>query len=82
MTKDLKMRTLKVSISDLEFNKFGIKTEVLNFTDIIELVSKELARENLNKSLELAEKFGLSSLSIDDISNEVKIVRVQAKNRN
>jgi hypothetical protein len=76
------MRTLKVSISDLEFNKFGIKTEVLNFTEIIELVSKELARQNLNKSLELAEKFGLSSLSMDDISNEVKIVRDYAKNRN
>ncbi len=76
------MRTLKVSISDLEFNKFGIKTENLNFTDIIELVSKELARQNLNKSLELAEKFGFSSLTMDDITKEVKLVRNHAKNRN
>jgi hypothetical protein len=76
------MRTLKVSISDIEFNKFGIKTEVLNFTEIIELVSKELARQNLNKSLELAEKFGFSSLTMDDITKEVKLVRNHAKNRN
>ncbi len=76
------MRTLKVSISDIEFNKFGIKTEVLNFTEIIELVSKELARQNLNKSIELAEKFGFSSLTMDDITKEVKLVRNHSKNRN
>lgn len=76
------MRTLNISISDKEYNKFGIKKENLDFTDFIELVSKELTRQNLNKCLELAEKHGLSSMNMEDISKEVKAVRNNAKNRN
>ncbi len=53
------MRTLQIAISDLEFNKFGIKTENLSFSDFLEMVSKELMRQNLNKCIELAEKYGL-----------------------
>lgn len=69
------MRTLNVSISDIEYHKFGIKKEKLTFTDIIDLISKELTRQNLHKSVELADKYGLSKMSIDEISNEVKAVR-------
>jgi predicted CopG family antitoxin len=76
------MRTLNISISDKEYNKFGIKKENLDFTDFIELVSKELTRQNLNKCLELAEKHGLSSMNMEDITREVKAVRNNAKNRN
>jgi hypothetical protein len=76
------MRTLNISISDLEYSKFGIKNENLNFTDFIDLVSKELTRQNLNKCIELAEKYGLSNMDIDEITNEVKAVRHNAKNRN
>lgn len=76
------MRTLNVSISDIEFNKFGLKQEQLNFTDFIELVSKELMRQNLNKCVELANKYGLSKMSMDEISDEVKAVRKNAKSRN
>ena len=72
------MRTLSVSISDIEFNKFGLKQEQLNFTDFIELVSRELMRQNLNKCVELASKYGLSQMSMDKITNEVKAVRKNA----
>ncbi|MCA0363716.1 MAG: hypothetical protein LCH67_06710 [Bacteroidetes bacterium] len=75
------MRTLNVSISDIEFNKFGLKEDQINFTDFIELVSKELMRQNLNKSIELAAKYGLSSMTMEEITNEVKAVRKNAKNR-
>jgi hypothetical protein len=54
------MRTLNVLISDLEYNKFGLKQDQISFTDFIELVSKELMRQNLNKCIELASKYGLS----------------------
>ncbi len=76
------MRTLSVSISDLEFNKFGIKDSKLNFTDFVDIVSKELIRQNLSKCVELAEKYGLSKMTMDEITNEVKAVRKDAKNRN
>ena len=75
------MKTLNVSISDIEFNKFGLKQEQLNFTDFIELVSKELMRQNLSKCVELAQKYGLSQMTMHEISNEVKAVRKNAKNR-
>lgn len=74
------MRTLNISISDLEFNKFGIIKDNLTFTEFVELISRELMRQNLNKSVQLAEKYGLSSMSMDEITEEVKSVR-NAKNR-
>ena len=75
------MRTLNVSISEIGFNKFGLKEEKLTFTDFIDLVSKELTRQNLNKCLELADKYGISKITMDEITNEVKAVRNNAKNR-
>jgi hypothetical protein len=74
------MRTLNISISDLEFNKFGIKKDNLTFTEFVELISRELMRQNLNKCVELAEKYGLSTMTMDEINEEVKAVR-DAKNR-
>ena len=76
------MRTLNVSISDIEYNKFGLKEDKLTFTDFIDLVTKELTRQNLNKCLELADKYGLSKMTMDEITYEVKAVRKNAKNRN
>lgn len=76
------MRTLNVSISDIEYNKFGLNNDNLTFTDFIDIVSKELTRQNLNKCIELAEKHGLSKMTMDEITNEVKAVRQDAKNRN
>jgi uncharacterized protein YjgD (DUF1641 family) len=76
------MKILNVSISDIEYKKFGIKKQQLTFTEIIDLVSKELSRQNLDKCLQLSEKYGISKITIDEITTEVKIVRQNAKNRN
>ena len=76
------MRTLNISISEIEYNKFGITNENLSFTDFIDLVSKELTRQNLNKCLELAAKHELSKMTMDEITNEVKAVRKNAKSSN
>ena len=74
------MKTLNISISEIEFNKFKLKNQSLTFSDFIELVSMELSRQNLDKCIELAEKYGLSEMSMEDISKEVKTVRKHAKN--
>jgi len=73
------MRTLNILISDLECNKFGIKKDKLPFSEFIDLVSKELTRQTLNKCVDLAEKYGLSEMTMDDITKEVKAVRENAK---
>ena len=72
------MRTLNIDISDLEYEKFGIKTEKLSFTEFVDMVSRELSRQNLNKCVELAERYGLSRMSMDEISAEVNAVRNNA----
>ena len=76
------MGTLNISISDTEFNKFGLKQNNLTCSDLIMLIRKELMRENLNKCLELAEKYGLSKMTMEEISEEVKAVRRNAKSNN
>lgn len=76
------MRTLNISISDIEYNKLGFKNEKLSFGELLEIVNKELQKLNLRKSVELAEKYNLSKLSMDEITDEVKAVRKNAKNRN
>jgi len=75
------MRTLNISISELEFNKFGIKKDSLTFSEFVDLINKELMRQNLDKCVELAEKHGLSSMTMDEISEEVKAVRNAKSNR-
>ena len=74
------MRTLNVSISDMEFNNLGIKNENITFTEFIELVRREVMQNNLNNCLALAEKVGLSSMTMNEINEEIKLVR-NAKNR-
>ena len=74
------MRTLNVSISDLEFNNLGIKNENITFTEFTELFRREVMRNNLNNCVTLAEKYGLSSMTMNEINEEIKSVR-NAKNR-
>jgi predicted CopG family antitoxin len=75
------MKTLNISISDLEYNKFGLKNEQLSFSELLEIVNKEMQKLNLRKSVELAEKYGLSKLTADEINDEIISVRKNAKNR-
>jgi hypothetical protein len=76
------MKTINITISELEYNKFGIKNETLPFSDFIELISRELIRQNLYRCVELSEKYSLSALTTEDIRKEIKAVRKNAKSRN
>ena len=69
------MKTISVTISDLEYNQFGINNDKLSFTEFVDIVSKEISKQALNKCVRLAEKYGISKMSMDEISEEVKVVR-------
>lgn len=71
----INVKSLNISISDIEFNKFGLKKDNLSFSELVDIINRELIRQNLDKCLELSEKFDLSSMTMDEISNEVKAVR-------
>lgn len=70
------MKILNASISELEYVKFGIKKSDLSFSELIDIVYKEILKSDLRKSIELAERHKLSAMSIEDISQEVKAVRL------
>ena len=72
------MRTLQISISDREYEKFDLKTDKFSFSELVDMISRELSRQNLNKTVELSERFGLSNMTMDDISKEIKAVREDA----
>jgi predicted CopG family antitoxin len=76
------MRTINISISELEYNKFGLKEDKISFSELIDIISREISRQNLRKSIQLAEKYGLSKMTLEDINKEVKAVRKNAKNNN
>jgi hypothetical protein len=69
------MRTISISISDLEYNQFGIKKDDLSFTELVDLVNRRVSRQALDRCVQLSEKYKLSKLTMDEISNEVKAVR-------
>jgi hypothetical protein len=69
------MKTLSVSISDLEYNQLGISNEKISFTEFVDIVNKEITKQTLNKCIQLADKYKLSKMSMDDINDEIKAVR-------
>jgi hypothetical protein len=73
------MKTISVSISDLEYNQFGINNDKLSFTEFVDIVNKEITKQTFNRCIQLAEKYKLSRMSMDEINDEVKAVR-NAKN--
>jgi len=75
------MRTLNISISDLEYNKFGLKADKLSFSELVDIISRELSKQTLDDCIELAEKYGLSKMTMEEITEEVKVVRKNTKNR-
>jgi hypothetical protein len=76
------MKTLSVAISDVEYTKFGITNNVLSFSDFVDMVSKEIMRENIKATIAQADICGLSFMSMEDITVEVQAVRNDAKNNN
>ena len=76
------MRTINISISDLEYNKFGLTEDKLSFSEFIDIVSRELARQNLREAVKLGEKYGYSKTTMKDIDKEIKSVKKNAKGNN
>ena len=50
------MRSLNISFSEVEYNKFGLKKEKISFSEFLDILSRELKRQKLLKSVQLAEE--------------------------
>lgn len=69
------MKTLQVKITDSDIQKYNLRNEEIKFSDLVDLISQEYAREALIACNEIAEKEGLSKMSMEEINAEVKAVR-------
>ena len=69
------MRTISISISDLEYNQFGISKDNLSFNELVSIVNKRVTQKALDRCVKLAEKYKLSQITMDEIADEVKAVR-------
>lgn len=69
------MRTISISISDLEYNQFGISKDNLSFNELVSIVNKRVTQQALDRCVKLAEKYKLSQITMDEITEEVKAVR-------
>jgi hypothetical protein len=69
------MKNLSVAISNDDFNKLGINGEKITFSELVQLIKNEISKQNLTLVTEIAEKYGLSKMTMEEIDAEVKAVR-------
>ncbi len=73
------MKSVNLQISDFEFKQLGLKKNTLLFSELVEIIGKKITKKSLEKSIQLANKYGLSKMSMEDIDDEIKSHR-NAKN--
>jgi len=69
------MKTISVQMSDVEYSTFGLSKNTYFFSEIANLIEQQVARQALRRSVELAEKNGLSSMTMGEINAEINAVR-------
>lgn len=73
------MKSVNIQISDFEFNQLGLNKNTLSFSELIEIIGKRITKQTLEKSIRLANKYGLSKMTMEEIDDEIKAQR-NAKN--
>ena len=75
------MKTLQVQITDQDYSKYHFDQKgELTFVELEELISMEYAKKALILCTEIAEKNGLSNITLDEINSEIKAVREAKSN--
>jgi len=69
------MRTLKIKVSETDFQKYNLGNEEVKFTDLVDIISKNYARKALLECNEIAKQEGLSKMTMDEINAEINAVR-------
>lgn len=73
------MKTINVQISDFELNQLGLDKNTVSFSELIDIIEKRITKQTHEKSIQLANKYGLSKMSMEEIDDEIKAHR-NAKN--
>lgn len=73
------MKSLNIQLSDRDFNQLGLDKTTLSFSEFIEIIGKRITQRTLEKSVRLADEYGLSQMTMEEINEEVEALR-NAKN--
>lgn len=73
------MKSVNIQISDFEFNQLGLNKSTLTFSELIDIIGKKITKQTLERSIKLADKYGLSKMTMEEIDDEIKAYR-DAKN--
>lgn len=73
------MKSINIEVSDFEFDQLGLNKNTLSLSELIEIIGKKITKQTLEKSIKLAEKYGLSKMTLEEIDDEIKAHR-NAKN--
>lgn len=65
------MKSLTIQIPDLEYKRLGLTKSTISFSELMDIINVKTTLQSLEKSIELAEKNGLSKLSLKEINEEV-----------
>jgi len=69
------MRNLTVTISEDEFRNLGLDRQEFSFKELKKLFWREEGRRNLREAQEMAKKYGLDKMTMDDIDAEIRAYR-------
>jgi hypothetical protein len=69
------MPTLQIKISKSDLRKYKLEDREISFTDLVDLLSREYAKNALLECNKIAEQKDLSNMTMDEINAEIKAVR-------
>ena len=69
------MKVINVQVSDVEYDTFGLSKDNFSFSEFADLIERQIARQALRRCVSLADRYGLSSMSMEEINAEVNAVR-------
>ena len=76
------MGILHVAVTAQDLQRFGLDKAQISFEELLDKISTELARQALYACQDIAERVGLSRMTLEEINTEIKAVRRQnAKHR-
>lgn len=74
------MKTIQIKVSETDFQKYNLESgKEVKFTDLVEKINLEYARQAILDCNKIAQQAGLSDMTMDEINAEIKAVR-DAKN--
>ena len=69
------MRSINVQISEVEYNTFGFIKDNIPFSELADLIERQIAKQALRRCVSLADNQGLSTMSMEEINIEVNAVK-------